>query len=371
MPRLWMVPAALFSAALALLLLPAGPTAAAPAPVVKRPKVEVLFCIDTTGSMSSFLEGSKTKIWSICNHILNGKPSPELTVALVNYRDRGDSFITKVFDLRDDLDAVYSDLKAFDANEGGDEPESVNQALDDAVNKIKWSEDKRVLKFIFLIGDAHPHMDYADDVKYPVTCQKAMDKGIVINAIQCGDAAECTKYWKDIAEKGGGAYAKIPSSGGVKAFSTPQDKRLQEINQALLKSILVFGDAAKRDADKKKIQTALTLPAEVAADRAGYMSKEGRVAPYDLLDTIRSGKMKLATLKAEELPEELRELDGKGRADLLDKVAAERGKLLREAADLNKLRVEALRKELDANKDSFDNQVLDMLRKQSAKRIKY
>src|SRR5208282_5270293 len=118
----------------------------------------------------------------------------------VAFRDRGDAYITKVFDLNDNLDFIHDRLMEFKAEGGGDIPESVNQALDDSVNKIKWSKDDDTLRIIFLVGDAPPHMDYKDDVKYPVTCKKACEKGIIINTIQCGNDAECTKYWQDICK---------------------------------------------------------------------------------------------------------------------------------------------------------------------------
>src|SRR4051794_6136845 len=159
-----------------------GKKASAPA----RPKVEVVFCLDTTGSMGGLIDGAKQKVWAICNQIAGGKPTPDLRVGLVAYRDRGDDYVTKVTDLTGDLDAVHGELKKFTANGGGDAPESVNQALDDAVNKVKWSTDKRTLRIIFLVGDAPPHMDYKDDVKYPDTCKRAVEKGILVNTIQCG-----------------------------------------------------------------------------------------------------------------------------------------------------------------------------------------
>ncbi len=169
-----------------------SPVRSADAPrAAKKPRVEVVFCLDTTGSMGGLIEGAKQKIWAISNQIAGGKPTPDLKVGLVAYRDRGDAYITKVFDLTDDLDAIHGHLKGFQAAGGGDGPESVNQALDDAVNKIKWSTDKETLRIIFLVGDAPPHMDYADDVKYPDTCKKAVSQGIIINTIQCGNDAEC------------------------------------------------------------------------------------------------------------------------------------------------------------------------------------
>src|SRR5438105_752802 len=144
------------------------------------PTVEVVFCLDTTGSMGGLIEGAKQKIWAICNQIAGGKPSPDLKVGLVAFRDKGDEYVTRVFDLTDDLDAIHGHLKSFKAQGGGDTPESVNEALHVSVNKVKWSTDNQTLRILFLVGDAPPHMDYPDDVKYPVTCKLACEKGIII-----------------------------------------------------------------------------------------------------------------------------------------------------------------------------------------------
>src|SRR5438552_12164021 len=94
-----------------------------------KPQVEVVFCLDTTGSMGGLIDAAKQKIWSICNQIAGGKPTPQLKVGLVAYRDRGDEYVTKVTDLTDDLDAIHTQLMGFRAAGGGDFPESVNQAL--------------------------------------------------------------------------------------------------------------------------------------------------------------------------------------------------------------------------------------------------
>jgi hypothetical protein len=356
-----------------LLLDPAVPTPlpAAPAPVYHRPAVEVVFCLDTTGSMSGLIDGAKTKIWSICNQFLSGRPTPELKVGLVAFRDKGDEYITKVYDLRDDLDAVYTDLSTFVATGGGDTPESVNQALDDSVNKVKWSTDKKTLRIIFLVGDAPPHMDYNDDVKYPVTCKKAVEKGILINTVQCGNDADCTKYWKDICEKGGGAYVAIPLAGGVRTISTPMDRRLSEINAELAKNTLIFGDAKKKEADAKKLQVAGMLPVAVAADRACYLAKEGKAASYDLLDCVRTGKIKLDQMRIEELPTDMQKLNATERREYMDRIARQRAKLLREAQELDRQRNKHIAKSLEENKDSFDSQVVEILRKQTRKRIRY
>src|SRR5205823_9939729 len=133
-------------------------------------------------------------------------------------------------------------LKGFRAEGGGDAPESVNQALADAVDKIKWGTDKSTLRIIFLVGDAPPHMDYADDVKYPQTCKKAVEKGLIINTVQCGGDGECARYWKDICRKAEGSYVQIAQDGGVTpVVATPFDRRLAEINGELARTTLAYG----------------------------------------------------------------------------------------------------------------------------------
>ena len=178
----------------------------------------------------------------------------------------------QVHDLTGDLDAVHGKLKTFQAQGGGDTPEHVNAALFDAVHKIKWSQDKKTLRIIFLVGDAPAHMDYTDDVKYPETCKKAVEKGIIINTIQCGNDSECMRHWKDIAVKSEGSYVSIQQDGGVvAAVSTPFDKRLGEINTELSRTTLVYGRGEfRRDAELKKNESrdlASKAPAPVAAER--------------------------------------------------------------------------------------------------------
>jgi Mg-chelatase subunit ChlD len=342
----------------------------------RKPVVEVVFCLDTTGSMGGLIEGAKQKIWSICNQIANGKPTPDLKVGLVAFRDRGDAYITKVFDLSDDLDAIHGHLKGFKAEGGGDIPESVNQALDDAVNKIKWSTDNKTLRIIFLVGDAPPHMDYPDDVKYPVSCEKAARKGIIINTIQCGGDPQCTRFWKDICAKAEGNFVQIAQDGGVAVVATPFDKRLGEINGEMARSTLAYGHAEQRKLDRAKSEAAAGLAPEAAAARVAFQAKNAQAATYDLLDNIKQKKVQLKDLKEEELPEELKKLKPAEREAYLKKLEEKRQALRKEALELDKKRSDYIvaeqKKQAQKGQAGFDNQVLDILRKQAAKsKIEY
>ncbi len=376
-PR-WSRRSVLLAAAGAVLCLvvPSRAADAPPAATKSAPRVEVVFCLDTTGSMGGLIQGAKDKIWAICNQIAGGKPSPDLKVGLVAFRDRGDEYVTKVFDLSDYLDAIHSHLKAFKAVGGGDFPESVNEALHVAVNKINWSKDKETLRIIFLVGDAPPHMDYADDVKYPVTCKQAAEREIIINAIQCGNHAETRKFFKDIAAKAEGQFVEIAANGGVVAtVSTPFDKRLAEINTELARNTLTFGNRAKQAGDQAKNAAAAGAPAAEQAERAAFNAKAGgRAASYDLLDNVKNGKVKLEQLKKEELPEELQKLSLAEQKAYLEKLDKRRTELRQEVLELDKKRADFIAKKQaeDKTKSGFDGQVLEILRKQAKKsRIDY
>ena len=117
---------------------------------------------------------------------------------------------------------------------------------------MEWSKSKKVLKVIFLVGDAPPHMDYKQDVKYTDSCKLAMKKDIIVNTIQCGNKASTTPIWQEIARKAEGKFARILQSGGVIAIATPFDKEIAACNAKLGHSVCVYGDArAQRFAASK------------------------------------------------------------------------------------------------------------------------
>ena len=127
--------------------------------------------------------GSQAKDLGNRQRDLASEPTPNLRIGLIGYRDRKEAYVTQVHDLSDDIDDIYAKLMKFQAQGGGDTPESVNQALHEAVTKIKWNKSKKVLKLVFLVGDA-PRMDYQDDAKYPEICKLAAKNNIILNTVQ-------------------------------------------------------------------------------------------------------------------------------------------------------------------------------------------
>ncbi|MCC7389741.1 MAG: VWA domain-containing protein [Phycisphaerales bacterium] len=353
-----------------------------PALILEQPAIEVVFVLDTTGSMGGLIEGAKQKIWSIANQIATAKPRPAIRMGLVGYRDVGDDYVTVSTVLTEDLDQVYSDLMGYTANGGGDGPESVNQALHEAVTAIAWSPrapEDRTLRLIYLVGDAPPHMDYEQDVKYQASCEEAVRRGIIVNTIQCGQMAETTPIWQEIARLSEGEYFAIEQSGGVVAIETPYDAELAGLSAGLSGTLLGYGDAAAQAelADKREAGRGLAAEASApaGAERALYLARDegGKTlgGRQELVQDIADGKVELDELSEEELPPELQALPAGERRAFVEKKGAERRELQAKISGLAEKRAEYLRAEMErlgsGERDAFDQKVIESLRAQAAR----
>ena len=65
-------------AVLGFMLALASQVSAQDAKPAGRPDVEVVFVLDTTGSMGGLIQAAKQKIWAISNQIAGGRPTPRL-----------------------------------------------------------------------------------------------------------------------------------------------------------------------------------------------------------------------------------------------------------------------------------------------------
>ena len=148
------------------------------------PRMDVVFLVDTTGSMGDEISVVQKSIVDMIAEIEGGKPVPDVRFGLVIYRDRGDDYITKKFELTRDTDSIIKAIRAMNATGGGDEPESVNEALHVAINEMNWDKDIDTEKTVFLIGDAPPNI-YEDDYRWEDEIARALDRYIIINAIGC------------------------------------------------------------------------------------------------------------------------------------------------------------------------------------------
>jgi hypothetical protein len=313
-----------------------------------RPELEVVFALDTTSSMSGMIAAAKEKIWSIATTLAQSGQTPVIRMGLVAFRDRGDDYVTQVVDLSDNLDAVYARLMSFAALGGGDAPESVNEALDDAINRISWSQNPLSYKVVFLVGDAPPHMDYAGETPYPETLATAQKRGIVVNTIQCGQAPETLAVWTDIAKRGGGRYLQVEPGGNAVAFESPFDAEIAALAAELESTRIVYGSPAARAAQAAaagKLEESLASASPAAKARRGvfYASAAGGASLFgddDLVTDLEEGDIEIDELlgRPDELPESLRSESADGLGAIVADTAERRAALRQRIDTLAKRR---------------------------------
>jgi len=340
-----------------------------------KPIVEVAFVLDTTGSMGPLIEGAKRKIWSIATAIVDANPDAEIRMGLVAYRDIGDEYVTKVFNLTTDIQDLYANLLELRARGGGDWPESVNEALEVGVTKLSWTQGGDVCRILFLVGDAPPHMNYAQDTKYPDVVRMARERDIIVNAVQAGGARDTERVWREIAQRGDGRFIPIPQDGGkIVIIETPYDDEIILLQGQINGTVIPYGPRAQRSSVERKTRQHAAAPAAVASEMAGYLSKSG--ARYglavtgrgDLVADVVSGRQKLDGVKDDELPEQVRNLATAERQAFVEKRLAERKALSARMAELvgkrDRYVLEQRKAAPTSPADSFDRAVAATLKAQ-------
>ncbi|MBZ0318968.1 MAG: VWA domain-containing protein [Anaerolineae bacterium] len=144
--------------------------------------LDVLFLLDSTGSMADEIAQLQTNILAISEQINQIPGNVDTRYGLVTYRDRGDAYVTLSYDFVSNVTEFQTSLMNVQAGGGGDTPESLNEALHLAVQGLQWRGDDTI-KLIFLVADAAPHLDYANDFDYAQEMVVASWEGIKIHPI--------------------------------------------------------------------------------------------------------------------------------------------------------------------------------------------
>lgn len=348
----------------------------------KAKTLEMVFVLDTTGSMGGLLEGAKQRIWGIVNEVMQSQSKPNVRVGLVAYRDKGDAYITQILPLTDDLDKVYTTLMNYNADGGGDTPENVRRGLLDGVRKAGWSNaSSNVAQILFLVGDAPPHEDYRDEQDTITTASEAIRKGMIVNTIQCGNDSSTKQYWEQIARRGQGQYFAIAQNGGVQAINTPYDARLAELANKLGQTYVAYGGgggaegvAYREEAKSRQLsaesEVAAGAPMTAKADRAANKAINERAYIGDLLQDIENGSVKAENVKDEDLPDDLRKLAPSERKKEIERRLEERKKMREEIITLSKQRNDyiATERKKQSGQNGFDVAVAAALKEQLARK---
>lgn len=173
--------------------------------------LDLMFVIDTTGSMGDELHYIQTELNDVINRVTKTNSNVDINLSVNFYRDEGDEYIVKKFDFTDDIPKAISNLSEQYATGGGDVPEAVTDALETALD-CSWSEDS--VKLMFLVLDAPPHTE--DKAELPGLIKTASEKGIRIIPVASSGVDTLTEFLcRTMAVATGGTYTFLTDHSGI------------------------------------------------------------------------------------------------------------------------------------------------------------
>mmetsp|Transcript_38959 Transcript_38959/g.81800 ORF Transcript_38959/g.81800 Transcript_38959/m.81800 type:complete len:460 (-) Transcript_38959:390-1769(-) len=191
-------------------------------------ELDLVFTMDCTGSMGSYINNAKRNIELIVRRLADAE-GYDLRVGLVAYRDhppQDNSFITKTFPFTADVGAMRRNLSTLSAAGGGDGPEAVGAALY-ATRTVPWR--KHATKVCVLIADAPPHglgesgdgfPDGEPDGSDPIAeLDQLSELGVALYAVGCQPALAQYKFATDFfvacAERTNGQAVSLSSAAAL------------------------------------------------------------------------------------------------------------------------------------------------------------
>jgi len=118
----------------------------------KGRELDIVICLDTTGSMRPHIDAVKLQLTEILREIVAENPS--FRIGMVLYKDYREEYLNRIIPFTADFDVFQKNLNAIQVGGGGDIPEAVYEALYAGAVNIPWSAESKIM---ILIGDSPPH----------------------------------------------------------------------------------------------------------------------------------------------------------------------------------------------------------------------
>ncbi len=311
--------------------------------------VDLVICLDTSGSMQGLIDSCRKKIWDMCSLLGQARPQPRLRVALVAFgseRNPEGGYVVIDSAFTDELDDVYEKLMALTTNGS---TELVGRALHESLTQLSWSKQSDALKMIFVAGNESADQDR----QYPFRdlAKKALQQNVIVNAIYCGkdspaDADAAT--WRELATLGGGQYAAIDQQGTI-AIATPFDTEISRLGGEINGTYLAYGRHGITFATRQKAQDANA--AKVSKETlAGRMQLKGsslyRNGSWDLVDRRNDKDFDWSKVPEKDLPKELKGKSIPERDAFIKSLATKRAAIQKDLLELGKKRTSFISAEL-------------------------
>ncbi len=210
----------------------------------KAPKnVDIVWAVDATGSMGDEIEYLKTELLDVIDRSKAQNPALHFRVGTVFYRDKTDDYLTKSSGLSPDVEKTVDFIRKQAAGGGGDYPEAVHSALEEAILNQPWSENA-IARICFLVLDASPHKEPAVIESLQKSIQEAAKRGIRIVPITASGIQKDTEFlMKFFGLATNGSYVFLTDHSGIGGSHiepTTDEYKVELLNDLLVRVITEY-----------------------------------------------------------------------------------------------------------------------------------
>lgn len=278
------------------------------------PPVDIVFCVDLSGSTNGIVDRIRNHIWDYVN-VFNGSfPKADFRLGFVGFArpsfGKENYYVKVISDLTHDIEGLTHELIKLRAQiEKGDQ--YVTAALRVCAQNISWNDRTDAIKIVFLGGNG---LVSTTGEHFSKAVQACTEKGIIINCIYLLNNPTMgeQKGWEDIATLGGGKYTsmqvKFEYYENLGGFN--MDK-LFSLNRKLNDTYLYYGIHGK---DRWKMQLA-DDESIYKANSEGYRYRlQFRISDlyldknseWDLVDLHTRNPLAIETVDRASLPDTLK-----------------------------------------------------------------
>lgn len=301
-----------------------------------RTKLEVVFCIDMSGSTNGVVEDFRNNYWQLIKNI-NASTNGSVRVGMIGYGRPSfgatSSYIKIFSDLTEDFEALSFSINQLKINiEKGDQ--FIPSVIYTAALGLNWNEDQETKKLIFLIGNGKVQTGKFDFRK---ACDMAKEKNIVVYPVNCLQktvAPVDLALWKSIATQTGGEFESVSVSATERVYSISGiNADVAEFNQKLSSTFVYYGgDGLKRFKMMNQTDTFCmrVSPREFYA-RCNMKLLDNyykNACSWDLVSQAKISQPDFNTINRKFLPDSLQNLDAKKLASIINAKSQERNYIL-------------------------------------------
>lgn len=339
-------------------------------------KVQLVILFDTSNSMDGLLNQAKARIWAIVNEAstLTYQGAPvTLEIAMYDYGNSTiaatQNYIRKQLDFSTDLDLVSEKLFGLRTSGG---LEYCPAVIVSSLKELNWSNSPQDLKLVYIAGNESFKQG---PISTSTACELAAEKNVLVSTIFCGDRLQGINLgWKAGADCAKGDFFNIDPNQTVQQIETPFDDQIIEQNRLLNNTYIGFGEVAVSSKSKQITQDQNAIGVSKMAETERYLVKSKssyKNEAWDIVDANLADSTKIAMLKEEELPTEMKGMSVAQRQAFVKQKTEERSAVQKEMARLETARRKYIEAEnaktTQAKPDDFGTAVATSLRNNAKK----